>query len=68
MQTKILQGLPVADSLYQKTYNYIQTHTISGYLAIFMVGENNPSAVYVRKKIAYAEKLGLTGRLFQYDQ
>lgn len=68
MQTYILQGVPVVDSLYQKTYNYIQMHAISGYLAIFMVGENNPSAVYVRKKITYAEKLGLTGRLFQYDQ
>ncbi len=68
MQARILQGAPVADALYQKTYEYITQHGISGYLAIFMVGENNPSAVYVRKKIAYAEKLWLTWRLFQYDQ
>ncbi len=68
MQTKILYWAPVASSLYDRTYNYLNTHGIKWYLAIFMVGKNNPSAVYVRKKIAYAEELGLAGRLFHYDQ
>ncbi len=63
-QPTLLCGAPVADKLYHDTKEFFKTHHITWYLAIFMMWDNNPSAVYVSKKIAYAEKLGLTCKIF----
>lgn len=61
---KILLGEPVVTILQQKTSDLIKKHSIHGYVAIFMLGENHPGKVYVRKKTEYAEKLWLTTKIF----
>ncbi len=66
-QPVLLLGAPVAEQLYDDTKQFLKIHEITWYLAIFMMWEKNPSAVYVRKKVAYAEKLGLEGRVFDYN-
>lgn len=61
---KILLWQPVVDLLHEKTKKIIEKHHITWYVAIFMLGENHPWKVYVRKKTEYAEKLWLTTKIF----
>lgn len=61
---KILLWQPVVDLLQEKTKKLIEKHAITWYVAIFMLGENHPWKVYVRKKTEYAEKLWLTTKIF----
>lgn len=66
--TQLLYGAPVAEKLFIQTRALIQKNAISGYLAIFVMGENNPSLVYVRKKKEYAENLWLTTKIFSHEE
>lgn len=63
-KTQILRGKPVVDKLFVQTQELLSVHTVRGYIALFFYGENNPSAAYVRRKIAYAESLGIEARIF----
>ena len=62
--TKILLWEPVVNILQEKTKKIIEKHTISWYVAIFMLGKNHPGKVYVRKKTEYAEKIWLETKVF----
>jgi methylenetetrahydrofolate dehydrogenase (NADP+) / methenyltetrahydrofolate cyclohydrolase len=62
--TQLLLGVPVAEQLFSRTHDAIQKDRITGYLAIFMIGENHPGRAYVRKKVEYAEKLELQAKVF----
>ncbi len=61
---KLLLWKPVVDILYEHTRKEIEKYHIQWYLAIFMMGENNPSATYVRRKVDYAHKVWLETKVF----
>lgn len=61
--THILYWAPVAEALQQHVREYVASceadnYTL-GYMAILVVGENNPSMTYVRAKQKLAESLGV---------
>ncbi len=61
--TQILYGAPIAEYMQQHVREYVAScdadeYTI-GYMAILVVGENNPSMTYVRAKQKLAESLGI---------
>ena len=62
--TTILYGAPVVEKIFLQTKALIEKNHIQWYLAIFMIWDNHPGKVYVKKKKEYAEKLWLTVRVF----
>lgn len=70
IEMQILNGKIIAESL--KTELIQQRKKIFGdeekYLAIIMVGENNPCKVYVRNKIKFAEEIGLRGKIIGQEK
>lgn len=66
--TQLLYWAAVAEKLFNQTLALLQAHEVSWYLAIFLMGENNPSLVYVRKKKEYATKLWLDTKIFSNEK
>lgn len=69
--THILYGAPVAESMQQHVREYVAScdadeYTL-GYMAILVVGENNPSMTYVRAKQKLAASLGIDVQVRQVE-
>jgi len=67
---QILNGKIVVETLkqelIQKRKQYFWDE--KKYLAIIMIGENNPCKVYVRNKVRFAEEIGLKGKIIGQEK
>lgn len=59
METKILQGKPVADEIYSDLSGKIARMQRKPYLVVFLVGEDPASKSYVSSKTKAAKKIGI---------
>jgi methylenetetrahydrofolate dehydrogenase (NADP+) / methenyltetrahydrofolate cyclohydrolase len=64
-RSKLLDGVEVAEGLYQELTADLKKYSLRAKLQILLVGENPSSLIYVKQKIKACERLGLEVELNQ---
>lgn len=64
----LLSGKEIAKEILEQIKNEIKEKAISPYLAIIVIGNQNASSIYVKKKIETAKEVGIKTRLFSLPE
>ena len=65
---KILDGRLVADTVYEELVKKITSQNLNPVLSVVQVGDNPASNIYVRNKLATAQKIGIRANLFKFEE
>jgi len=65
---KILDGRLVANTVYEDLLKKIESENLSPSLSVVQVGDNPASNIYVRNKLATAQKIGIKANLFKFEE
>ena len=64
---RLFNGKKVADKILEELKNKIKAENLKPKLAIFLIGEDEASKIYIRLKKEAAERIGAEFELFKYD-
>lgn len=64
----LLDGKKLRDELLVKYEKHIKENNLKIKLAIIEVGENDASKIYIKNKVKYCEKVGITAEVYHLDE